>query len=89
MESMDNGNLQAPQAAPKPKWWWSTKFLIFALLSVGPLALPLLWLNPKYSTTQKLLWTVVTAGISYWLWITSVSVFQQFMQQARDLGLIQ
>ena len=30
----------------RTKWYFSTGTLVLALLSVGPLALPLLWFNP-------------------------------------------
>ena len=73
----------------KTPWYFTTAFLVTALLTVGPLALPLLWLNPRYTTTQKILWTVVVSAATYWLTITSIAVFKQALQQARDLGLIQ
>ena len=74
---------------PKPVWWQKTPFLIFMLLSFGPLALPLLWFNPRYSTSQKLLWTLVTVIVTYYLVVTCMTTFKTAMQQARDLGLIQ
>ncbi len=73
----------------KPKWYWKTPFLIFMLLSFGPLALPLLWFNPRFSNTQKLLWTVVTAIATYCLIVSGIAAFKSAMQQARDLGLVQ
>ncbi len=70
------------------KWWWSTPFLIFMILSFGPLALPLLWFNPRYTASQKLLWTVAIAIATYFLVVASMGAFKTLMQQARDLGLI-
>ena len=86
MERMENN---VPSDAPKIKWYWKTSFLIFMLLSFGPFALPLLWFNPRFSSTQKLLWTVITAMATYYLAVLCMSTFKSAMQQARDLGLIQ
>ena len=86
MEAMENN---VPAEALKVKWWWKTPFLILMLLSFGPLALPLLWFNPRFSAAQKLLWTVITAIATYYLVAACVATFKTAMQQARDLGLIQ
>ena len=86
MKTMDNPELSQ---APKPIWWQKTAFLIFMLLSFGPFALPLLWFNPRFSATQKLLWSVVTAIATYYLAIYCMTAFKTAIQQARDLGLIQ
>ena len=82
---MNNGTPVEPK---KPKWYFTTTFLVIALLSVGPFALPLLWLNPRYSTSQKILWTVVTAALTWALVVTSVTTFKTVLQQYRELGLI-
>ena len=86
MEPVENNT---PSETPKIKWWWKTPFLIFMLLSFGPLALPLLWFSPRFSASQKLLWTVITAIATYYLVVSCMSAFKTAMGQARDLGLIQ
>ena len=48
------------QAASKPKWYynvWFTLFLLFFVL--GPLALPLVWKNPKFPKPVKIVLTVL------------------------------
>jgi len=85
---MNNGT-PAPETPPKTKWYWTTRFLIIALLSAGPFALPLLWFNKKYSWPQKLLWSVVVLALSYYMAVYTVDLFQKVLAQYRDLGLIQ
>jgi hypothetical protein len=44
--------------------------IIIGIAIFGPLALPLLWRNPKYSKATKIFWTVVTAIITlFCLWM--------------------
>lgn len=49
------------------KWYFKTSVLVIAFLSVGPLALPLLWFNPRYRPGTKIIWTVLTLVLSYFL----------------------
>ena len=72
----------------KTKWYFTTTSLVIALLSVGPLALPLLWINPKYSTVKKMLWTLITLVLSYVLYVFTMDAFNKIMAQGREMGLI-
>ena len=72
----------------KTKWYFTTTSLVIALLSVGPLALPLLWINPKYSTVKKMLWTLITLVLSYALYVFTMDAFNKIMTQGREMGLI-
>lgn len=51
---------------PAVKWYLKTSVLVMAFLCVGPLALPLLWINPRYSRTQKIIGTVIIAVLTYY-----------------------
>jgi len=48
------------------KWYFKTSVLIIAILSVGPLALPLVWFNPRYSRATKVIISVLTLIITYY-----------------------
>jgi len=54
-------------AGPKTKWYFKTSALVVAFLCVGPLALPLLWFNPRFSRKSKVVWSVVIIVLSYYL----------------------
>lgn len=51
----------------KGKWYFKTYWLVIAFLSIGPLALPLLWLNPRYNLKRKIIVSVIVIIISYYL----------------------
>jgi hypothetical protein len=55
-------------ARAKRPWYFSTTFIVVALLSVGPLALPLIWWRPKTSPAWKIGLTVVILAFSWFLY---------------------
>jgi hypothetical protein len=54
---------------PADKWYFRTSLLIIAFLSVGPLALPLVWINPRFSNRNKIIISIVVIILSYLLWV--------------------
>ncbi|MFC2061608.1 zinc ribbon domain-containing protein [Elusimicrobiota bacterium] len=56
----------------KKKWYFKTNILVIAFLAVGPLALPLLWINPRISRKNKIIISIIVGLISYAL-ITSLA----------------
>jgi uncharacterized protein (DUF983 family) len=70
------------------KWYFKTYVLIIAFLCIGPLALPLLWINPRFSRRNKIVITIIVIVLSYYLTIFMVrslkvisSYYQQLFQQ--------
>ena len=61
---------------PKAKWYFNTSLVIIAFLTVGPLALPLLWLNPNISLNQKIVISVIVLIVSYFLWSATSRAFK-------------
>jgi nitrate/nitrite transporter NarK len=65
------------------KWYLKTSLLIIAFLSVGPLALPLVWINPRFSNRNKIIISIIVIILSYLLWIflsyslKSISVYYE------------
>jgi len=58
--------------AGKQPWYYKTYSLIIAFLCVGPLALPLVWINPSFSRNKKIILTVIVAIVSYFLIIVTM-----------------
>ena len=54
---------------PKEKWFFKTYWIIIALLSIGPLALPLIWFNPRFSTKMKIIISALVLILTYYLGI--------------------
>lgn len=53
----------------KEGWYFKNSVLVIAFLSVGPLALPLLWFNPRLSVKNKILITVIVLVLTYSLFV--------------------
>ncbi|MFH0771469.1 MAG: zinc ribbon domain-containing protein [Candidatus Omnitrophota bacterium] len=54
---------------PQTKWYLKTSSFIVAFLCVGPIALPLIWLNPNYSRAKKWVISAAVIVVSYILWV--------------------
>jgi len=72
----------------RTKWYFSTGTLVMALLSVGPLALPLVWFNPRYKPITKLVLTAVVISLSLLVYIAIRTLYLQSVEQMKELGLI-
>ena len=59
--------------------------IVIAVLSVGPLALPLIWMHPKMSGSKKILWTVVILVLSYFLFVATMDALKKFEETYKQL----
>ena len=71
----------------KTKWYFATSAVVIALLCLGPLALPLVWLNPRYKTTTKLVVTVIVIALTVLLTYLTIKVYLQFIESINALGI--
>ena len=65
------------------KWYFKKSSLVALLLLLGPLALPLIWLNPRFSRTIKVITTIAVVILTYYLAIAfkkSLEFFNQSLQ---------
>ncbi len=70
------------------KWYFKTSSIITAFLLVGPLALPLVWFNPRFSRRTKIIVSFVAVVLTYYLTTVLlgslkaiISYYQQLFQQ--------
>ena len=49
------------------KWFFANNFIVLALLCVGPFALPLVWLNPRYSKKTKIITSIIVILLTIYL----------------------
>lgn len=76
------------QPANQPsKWYYSTSSLIMAVMFLGPLALPLVWVNPRYKQTTRIAITVAVIGLTIVLFYLMINTYMQVSEQIRALGL--
>jgi uncharacterized membrane protein YvbJ len=45
--------------AASAKWYFKTSRVVIAILCLGPFALPLVWLNPAYKKSTKIIVTII------------------------------
>ena len=65
-------------AKEKIPWYFSKSFIILAVCSVGPLALPLIWKRPQTTLAWKIGLTIVILFLS---WV----LFQSTMESIRTI----
>jgi len=46
------------------KWYHATGSVIAALVCLGPLALPMVWVNPRFKIMTKIIMTIVVAVVT-------------------------
>ncbi len=63
--------------AKNQKWYLNPSILVLSLLTVGPLALPLLWINPKYDKKKKFILTAIILLVTYFISKIMVHAVQQ------------
>ena len=64
-----NEFLSTVQVRPgKAAWYFSTTFLVIGFCCVGPFVLPLVWVNPRFSITVKIVISFVMLVMSWMLW---------------------
>jgi hypothetical protein len=66
-----------PEAVKAP-WYGKPMVLIISFLTVGPLALPLVWLNPTYSRRKKIIITIIVS-------ILTVILLTAFLRSAKTI----
>ncbi|MDR3570366.1 MAG: zinc ribbon domain-containing protein [Syntrophobacteraceae bacterium] len=61
---------QSPFTENDTKWYFRKSFIVFAILTVGPLALPLIWFRPETTRAWKI---GLTTGVLVLTWVVSVA----------------
>ena len=74
-------------AESKTKWYFSTSTVVIALLCLGPLALPLVWFNPRYRIVTKLIVTIVVIAVTIWAFYLTANMYTRSTEQIKALGI--
>jgi hypothetical protein len=75
-------------AEEKLPWYYRKTFIVIAILSVGPLALPLLWLRPNTSRAWKIGLTAATLVLTWVLYkgtMASIRTINEYYQLLNGL----
>lgn len=77
-----------PPSRPRPKQWFlSTPVIVVAILTVGPLALPLVWLKPEYNLATRIMVTLAVLALTAFCYYTTVAIYAQLMEQFDTLRI--
>ena len=72
------------------KWFYRPVWVIVAILTAGPFALPLVWLSPKLDKWLKIFLTIAVLLITLWMVQAMVNIYHLLIKQMADLqGLSQ
>lgn len=86
-----NGAPVRPTAPVPPgqlrKWYHSNSTLLMALLCLGPLALPLVWMNPRFSQVTKIVISLAIVVLTIVLCQYAIHTYKNLMDQIKALGL--
>lgn len=69
------------------KWYFSTLALVGLIIFVGPLAIPAIWLNPRYKILTKVIITVVVILLTVLLVYLMVEMESRLLNQFNPFGL--
>jgi hypothetical protein len=70
------------------QWYYRKITVVIGLLTLGPLAFPLLWKSPEYNLFWKILLTVAFTGLTVYLTAMTWRAFNSVWDELKKLGLI-
>ncbi len=70
----------------KLPWYFKTSFIVIAVLSVGPLALPLIWWRPDISRQWKIVLTTAILALTVIVYRITMASFQVIMEYYKLLN---
>ena len=82
-----DGFSRAGSRPREKKWYFTTPSVVIALLCVGPLALPLVWFNPRYKPATRLIITVIVLAVTVLCTYLAASAYRQLLGQLTALGI--
>ena len=77
--------IEKPKAISK--WYFSTPFVVITLLFVGPLALSLVWINPRYKNVTKVILTIFVIAYFFLVGYTAIQIYSRFLDSITDMGI--
>lgn len=85
-EFLDETGRQVTKPRPK-KWYFATGTVVLALLCLGPMALPLVWINPRYKILTRAIITVIVLVVTVLCIYMTVHIYQRMIDQLTVLGM--
>lgn len=73
---------------PRKKWYYTNSAIVIGLVTLGPLALPLVWKNPNYKVPVKFIITIVVIVATIWMCYLMGAMYQQWIKQINEMTLM-
>jgi len=67
------------------RWYFKPVWIFIAILAIGPLALPLIWLSPALKRWHKIVVSIALVVITVWLLKATVDIYQNLLDQLSGL----
>lgn len=84
-EFLDGSRLPPPVPDKKLPWYFRTTSIVIALLSVGPLALPMIWWHPRLNVAWKAGITLATLALSWMAYQFTVAALKMLDENMKTL----
>lgn len=75
------------KSKPISKWYFSTPFVVITLLIVGPLALSLVWFNPRYKNVTKVIISVLVIAFFFLVGYMAIQIYSRFLDSITEMGI--
>ena len=85
-EFLDGRGRIAPPPVSK-KWYFATGSIVLAVLCLGPLALPLVWMNPRYKPLAKVVITLIIIAVTVLALYLMIYSYERLLNQLTVLGM--
>lgn len=76
-----------PTTPSSGRWYQSNVTVVIAVLTLGPLALPLVWFNPRYNIIAKAVITVGIIALTFLLCWAMAIMYRNLLEQIKHLGI--
>ena len=84
-EFLDGRGRTTPPPISK-KWYFATGSIVLAVLCLGPLALPLVWMNPRYKPLAKFFITLIIIAVTVLALYLMFYSYDLMLRQLTELG---
>ena len=81
------GEFLDKSSKPKGKWYFTTTAVVVTLLCVGPLALSLVWFNPRYKIITKVVVTGLVIALTFSVGYFAILMYTRFLDSISELGI--
>ncbi len=68
------------------KWYFKTSVIVIALACLGPLALPMVWWQPRYKIVSKVIITILVIAVTVMGYYATIAMYKQLNKELQMLS---